>query len=261
MLSLKDIRYLGKQKKARDTQGLFVAEGIKLFEEAPPALIEQVVMTRAFAEEHPDIRARIPKGAAVSDDLDEARFFGISDTKTPQGILCVLRKPEWNYSEILNHPAPLFVFTEDLQDPGNAGTILRTAEAAGANAVFFTENTVDVLSPKVVRSTMGSVFRVPHFQVKDTDAFFNELRGKGIKTYAAHLRGRANYTDVSYLGGSLFVIGNESRGITDETAALCDTLIRIPMMGRVESLNAAMAAGVLIYEAQRQRRLRTESTL
>ena len=215
-------------------------------------------MTRAFAMEHPEIRSRIPSGTAVTDDLDEARFFGISDTKTQQGILCVLRKMDWDRTAFMNHPAPLFVFLEDLQDPGNAGTILRTAEAAGANAVFFTENTVDVLSPKVVRSTMGSVFRVPHFQVKDTEAFFNELRGKGIKTYAAHLRGRANYTDESYLGGSTFVIGNESRGITDQTAALCDSLIRIPMMGRVESLNAAMAAGILMYEAQRQRRLRTE---
>ena len=164
MLSLKDIRYLGKQKKARDTQGLFIAEGIKLFEETPPALIEQVVMTRAFAMEHPEIRSRIPSGTAVTDDLDEARFFGISDTKTPQGILCVLRKMDWDLTAYMNHPAPLFVFLEDLQDPGNAGTILRTAEAAGANAVFFTENTVDVLSPKVVRSTMGSVFRVPHFR-------------------------------------------------------------------------------------------------
>ena len=254
MLSYKDIKYLQKNKKARDMQGLFIAEGTKLFEEAPPELITQVLMTKQYAGDHPEVWERIPAGTDVIADIDEARFFSLTDTKTPQGILTVLRQKEWSYREVTEVACPLYAVLENLQDPGNAGTILRTGEAAGVTAVFLTEGSVDMYSPKTIRSTMGSVFRVPHFVVSDAPSLLADLKKRGVMTYAAHLRGRVDYTECDYCGGAAFVIGNEGKGITDETAAACGTLIRIPMLGRVESLNAAMACGVLLYEALRQRR-------
>lgn len=284
MLSFKDITFLEKNKKARDTQGLFVAEGRKLFLEAPADRIVQVLMTRHFAEENPDLLSKIPAGADVVADIDEARFFSLSDTKTPQGILTVLRKMDWRMEDVLpglgfkGLSAPLYLILENLQDPGNAGTMLRTGEAAGVTAVFLTEGSVDLYSPKTIRSTMGAIFRVPHFEIgrgagaagawaasgrredsgigiSDIQELIAFLKSREVGVYAAHLRGKAVYTDCDFRRGTAFVIGNESRGISGETARACSELIRIPMMGRVESLNAAMAAGILMYEALRQRRL------
>ncbi len=242
-------------KKARDEQGLFVTEGRKLFLEAPRADIVCVAVTKAYAKEHAAELAALPKSAGLIADLDEKRFAGLSDTKTPQGILTVMRKPSFDMEAVLNAPAPLYLLLENLQDPGNAGTILRTAEAAGVTAVFLTEGSVDFTNPKTVRSTMGSVFRVPHFYVDDVDKLLEKFRKKGITTFAAHLRGDRSYTDARYDGGTAFFIGNEGRGLTDELSAKADVLMKIPMAGQVESLNAAMAAGILMYEAKRQRNL------
>ncbi|MDO5701754.1 MAG: RNA methyltransferase [Lachnospiraceae bacterium] len=254
MLSFKDITFLEKNKKARDTQGLFVAEGGKLFSEAPPDRIVQVLMTRKYAAEHPEVFDRIPEGCGVSADIEESRFFSLSDTKTPQGIITVLRKMDWHFPDFSGEICPLYAILEHVQDPGNAGTILRTGEAAGVNAVFLTEGSVDMYAPKTIRSTMGSIFRVPHFTVPSGTELVRDMVQHGVGVYAAHLGGRAAYTDLDLRRGSAFVIGNESRGVSSELSAECSTLIRIPMMGRVESLNAAMAAGILMFEAQRQRR-------
>ena len=255
MLSYKDIKYLMKNKKARDMQGLFVTEGRKLYEEAPRSDIRQILISRSFGQEHPDILKNLPSSAEVMTDIDDARFASISDTMTPQGILTVVRQPAFSIGEVLGAAAPFYLILEDLQDPGNAGTILRTAEAAGVTAVFLTDGSVDLYSPKTVRSTMGSIFRVPHFYVTDAPAVIRDLAGRGVRTYAASLRGRRCHTDCDLRGGTAFVIGNESRGVQPGTEKISDECIRIPMYGRVESLNAAMAAGILMYETQRQRRL------
>ena len=255
MLSIKDIKFLLKNKKARDTQGLFVAEGRKLFLEAPCGAVEAVLMSRSFAELHPEYLEKIPPGADVMSDIDDGRFASLSDTRTPQGILTVLRQQTFDREQVFARACPLILLLENLQDPGNAGTILRTAEAAGVTAVFLTEGSVDLYSPKTTRATMGSIYRVPHFYEPDAVSFLRELSERGIASYAAHLHGVRSYTDCSYRSGSAFIIGNEGNGITDETARAAGTLIRIPMMCRVDSRTAAMAAGLLMYEAQRQRRL------
>ncbi len=254
MLSFKDIKFLMKNKKARDMQGLFVAEGPRLFREAPKEDVVQVLVSKRFGAEHPEYLQGLAAGTEVVTDIDEGRFASLSDTRTPQGIIAIVKKPVFSIDNVLGGACPLLVLLENVQDPGNAGTVLRTGEAAGVTAVFLTEGSADLYSPKTVRATMGSIYRVPHFYVPDAAAFLKEMKGRGIASYAAHLRGTSEYTDCSYRGGSLFVIGNEGNGITEETAAACSSLIRIPMMGRVESLNAAMAACVLMFEAQRQRR-------
>ncbi len=285
--SFKEIKELEKSRKARDAQGLFVVEGKKMFLEAPVESLVCVIAEKDFSEANPKLLERLPGGVPVIADVRAERFAGLSDTKTPQGILAVLKKPSIKPEEILRRlseggrgvpdsgeplynieetlrpalkagkpvrKAPLLLFLEDLQDPGNAGTILRTAEAAGVDAVFCTKNTVDYYHPKTIRSTMGSIFRVPQCVVEDVPDFFGTLRKAGIRSFAAHLRGKRAYDEEDYHGGSIFLIGNEGSGLSETAAAGADALIRIPMAGEVESLNAAMAAGILMFEASRQRR-------
>ncbi|MCR5294941.1 MAG: RNA methyltransferase [Lachnospiraceae bacterium] len=252
-LSFKEIKNLQKYKKARDEQGLFVTEGRKLFLEAPKEDLVEVLATRAYAKEYGEDFKKLPPDVRLLDGLDEGRFMSLADTKSPQGILTVLRKPSFSMEMVFQEADPLFLLLENLQDPGNAGTIVRTGEAAGVTAVFLTAGSADMTSPKTVRSTMGSVFRVPHFYVEDTDRLLESFRLRGVRTYAAHLLGKRSYAEEDYRGGAAFFIGNEGRGLTDALALKADVRVRIPMKGRVESLNAAMAAGILLYEAGRQR--------
>ena len=186
--------------------------------------------------------------------VSDTVFRQMCDTQTPQGILTVLRSPSYDMEDLLRKKNPLLMILEDLQDPGNAGTILRTGEGAGVSGIFLTRTCVDITNPKVIRGTMGSIYRVPFFYVEDVPSLKEMLKGRGIRFFAAHLQGRNQYYEESYRGGSAFLIGNEGKGLTEEAAEAADCLIRIPMEGQVESLNAAMAAGILMYEAARQRR-------
>lgn len=186
--------------------------------------------------------------------VSDTVFRQMCDTQTPQGILTVLRSPSYDMEDLLRKKNPLLIVLEDLQDPGNAGTILRTGEGAGVSGIFLTRTCVDITNPKVIRGTMGSIYRVPFFYVEDVPSLKEMLKGREIRFFAAHLQGRNQYYEESYQGGSAFLIGNEGKGLTEEAAEAADCLIRIPMEGQVESLNAAMAAGILMYEAARQRR-------
>lgn len=255
MLSIKEIKLLVKNKKARDSQGLFVTEGRKLFLEAPWDRVVQVLMTKDFASQHPDLVSQIPADVPSLIDMERSRFIEVADTKTPQGVLTIVRKEEPSLETYLAScgAAPFFLLLENLQDPGNAGTILRTAEAAGVDAVFLTEGSVDIYAPKTIRATMGSIYRVPHFHVQDSLSFLKKMSTMGVTSFAAHLRGDRAYTDCLFDGGTCLIIGNEGNGITDATAECADVLMKIPMSGKVESLNAAMAAGILMYEVRRQR--------
>ena len=181
-------------------------------------------------------------------------FQQMSDTKTPQGILTILRIPSYTWEDLFRDAHPLVMILEDLQDPGNVGTIFRTGEGAGVSGIILTKNSVDVTNPKVIRSTMGSVYRMPYVYAENVESLKVELSSRKIKTYAAHLDGKRSYDREDYLGGSAFLIGNEGNGLSAEASEMADHLIRIPMCGQVESLNAAMAAGILMYEAARQRR-------
>jgi TrmH family RNA methyltransferase len=258
MLSFKDIRELQKNSKARRMQGLFIAEGIKMFREAPADQIEAVYASGTFASENEALLA----GSGFISVPDE-RFGSLCDTKTPQGILTVLHQKKWDAEEILSRKAPFILILENLQDPGNAGTILRTAEAAGADGIFLTRGSVDLYNPKTIRSTMGSIYRVPHCYIESgdepsagamtMDELLEMLMMKGIRTFAAYLDAPASYLAGDYREGTAFLIGNESSGLTEGLANRCDRLISIPMKGNVESLNAAMAAGILMFEASRQR--------
>src|SRR5699024_1365675 len=219
--------------------------------EAPADWVEKVYVSETM-EKDEELMARVQR--FPMETVSDTVFRQMCDTQTPQGILTVLRSPSYDMEDLLRKKNPLLMILEDLQDPGNAGTILRTGEGAGVSGIFLTRTCVDITNPKVIRGTMGSIYRVPFFYVEDVPSLKEMLKGRGIRFFAAHLQGRNQYYEESYQGGSAFLIGNEGKGLTKEAAEAADCLIRIPMEGQVESLNAAMAAGILMYEAARQRR-------
>ena len=149
---------------------------------------------------------------------------------------------------------PLIIAIENLQDPGNLGTIVRMAEGAGVTGIVISSNAVDIYNPKTIRSTMGSIYRVPFVYTADFIGAIELMKKNGINVYAAHLDGSCEYTEADYTKSSAFLIGNEGNGLTDAASKSADNLIKIHMEGKVESLNAAIACTVLTYEAMRQRR-------
>ena len=225
----------------------------------------------------------------VSDNV----FIRMSDTQTPQGIMAVVKmsdvciedmfgrdmhinsmngKNDVNNNTDSNNAAskddnskndnsgnssntiqPLLLILENLQDPGNLGTIVRMAEGAGVTGIIMSSNTVDIYNPKTIRSTMGSLYRVPVIYVDDICKAVDECKEKGVKVYAAHLKGTDNYNQKDYAQPTAFMIGNEGNGLSDKLTQKADELVRIPMQGKVESLNAAIACTILTYEAVRQR--------
>jgi len=180
----------------------------------------------------------------------------MADTKTPQGVLAVAKQKKCTLEDILKKTKTqkLLMILENIQDPGNLGTIIRAGEGAGITGVVMSSDTADIYNPKVIRSTMGSVLRVPFVYASDLKEACEQMKKAGISLYAAHLKGMHNYDQEDYTKDTGFLIGNEAKGLTDEMAAVADTYIKIPMAGQVESLNAAVASSVLMFEAARQRR-------
>lgn len=156
--------------------------------------------------------------------------------------MTVLKRPAYELQQLIHQDRPLLVLLENLQDPGNLGTILRTGEGAGITGVIMSKETVDIYNPKTIRSTMGSIYRVPFLYVEDMGETIRTLQEKGIRVYAAHLQGKDYYSSFSFEEGTAFMIGNEGNGLRRETADLADAYLKIPMEGQVESLNAAIAA-------------------
>ncbi len=222
-----------------------------MYEEAPPEQITEVWVSQSFLKKEENQNRLAGRDyREVSDDI----FKRISDTQTPQGILCMVRRPRYELSDLTDAGPAHLLLLEDIRDPGNLGTMFRTAEGAGATGVIMNQTCADLFSPKTIRSTMGSVFRVPFYITEDLRAVVRELKQKKITVYAAHLNGNKCYDTFDYREGCGFLIGNEGAGLKEETAALADEYLRIPMEGSLESLNAAMAAGILMYEVNRQRR-------
>ncbi|WP_024294740.1 TrmH family RNA methyltransferase [Lacrimispora indolis] len=250
---VKHVMNLSKKAKARKTSGLFVAEGLRMFKEIPADRIDSLFVSEGFLrdEAHKKLLSGM-KYEVVSEDV----FKIMSDTQTPQGILALVRQYDYRAEDLLAAPGPAFLMVlENIQDPGNLGTILRAGEGAGVTGVLMSDATADIYNPKVIRSTMGSIFRVPFAYTEDLPASLKALKAGGIRLYAAHLNGRNNYEKEDYTVDTGFLVGNEANGLTEGTAVLADAYVKIPMKGKVESLNAAVAASVLMFEAARQRRI------
>ncbi|MCI9072505.1 MAG: RNA methyltransferase [Lachnospiraceae bacterium] len=253
---VKQIVQWQEKARARRQDGVFLAEGLKMYCEAPMDLVREVYLTESLLEQ---LKKRgQEKLERTGYELVTPEVFGrMSDTRTPQGILTVLQRPAYELGQLLQGERPLLVLLEDLQDPGNLGTILRTGEGAGITGVIMSKKTVDIYNPKTIRATMGSIYRVPFLYVEDLGETVGMLRERGIQVYAAHLQGQSYYNSFSFAGGTAFLIGNEGNGLRRETAEQADAYLKIPMEGQVESLNAAIAASLLVYEVHRQRNAET----
>jgi len=251
---VKNIISLQKKGKERKRQGVFVIEGRKLYEEvvrdAPDAVVE-VYVTEAYLEDSVQKEAlSTVQYEVVSENVMKA----MAETMEPQGILATVRIPCYDKKEVLKKEDAVWIALEDMRDPGNLGTILRTSEAAGVAGVILSANSVDMYNPKVVRSTMGAIFRVPHFYAEDFYAELDQLKQLGAKLYAAHLMGKQYYDEPDYSDRVVILIGNEANGLSEEATSKADCLVKIPMEGKAESLNAAVAASLFVYEAYRKRR-------
>ena len=239
--------------KERKKDGIFLVEGLKMYEEAPEDSVKETYILEETLKK--------VEGTAIYDKLGRTGyeivsrdvFLKMSDTQTPQGILCVVKRPVFDLEALLKVENPMFVVLEDLQDPGNLGTIVRTGEGAGVTAVLMSAGTVDIYNPKTIRATMGSIYRVPHIYIEDMAQLLEKLHKAGVSTYAAHLKGENYYDSFAFTSGCAFLIGNEGNGLKKETADLAKHYLKIPMEGQVESLNAAIATSLLMYEAHRQR--------
>ncbi|MGE4214666.1 MAG: TrmH family RNA methyltransferase [Anaerotignaceae bacterium] len=242
-----------KAKKDRDKLGLFVAEGLRFVEEIPDDYeIMLYAVSQSFGAEF-DLEM-FEKRAEVHVVADKL-FKEISDTTNPQGILAVIKQKKTSFEQVIDNVGEngFFIMAEELNDPGNLGTIVRTADACGCNGVFLSKGSVDVYNPKVLRSTMGSVFHLPVISDVDLEECAGQLKKKGIAIYAAHLKGQQYPYSFNLANGCSFILGNEARGLSDKVAKLADVYVKIPMPGKAESLNASIAAGVLMYEVVRQR--------
>ena len=258
-MSNAQVRYLiqlQKKSRLRREENVFVAEGIRMFRETPK---ERIV--RAYVSESLHGKKELDFQGVPYEVLEDSVFQKVSDTKSPQGVLLVVRRQETSVAEMLavgrerlRCAAPLLVMLENVQDPGNLGTIIRASEAAGVDGILMSADCVDIYNPKVIRSTMGGIYRVPFAYVESLTGTIRELQERGVEVYAAHLDDSVSYDLVDYRRPSAFLIGNEGNGLTEEATRAASRKIHIPMLGQVESLNAAVAASVLMFEAARQRR-------
>ena len=253
---VKHVISLLSKAKERKKNNEYVVEGIRMVSEVPADLLVKIYMSERFQNNNSEYVKELVKKQGISDDSIEIVadnvFDRMSQTQTPQGIMAVVRMKDNSLSDMLSGN-PLLILVENLQDPGNLGTIIRMGEGAGVTGVIMSPNTVDIYNPKTIRSTMGSIFRVPFIYVQDFEEAVSECQKSGVKVYAAHLDGNNTYLGEDYSTPTAFLIGNEGNGLTDDITKQADTLIRIPMEGEVESLNAAIACTILTYEAVRQR--------
>jgi RNA methyltransferase, TrmH family len=252
---IKEVKAL-KLKRHREEKKQFIIEGIRFVEEA---FMEKSDIVRVFLSDQlsgtrggKELQQKVVAGGYESYMLSEKLFREISDTETPQGILAILRMKSYELNDIITNNT-FVIILDSLQDPGNLGTIIRTADAAGASGIILSKGCVDLYNPKVLRATMGSVFHVPFYFSLNLEETIDILKARGICTYAAHLNGDKHYFNLCLKDNIAIIIGNEANGISDEIASKADALVKIPMPGRSESLNASVAASLLMYEVVRQR--------
>ena len=237
-----------KTKKGLRESGLFFIEGKKFIDEIPADWeIVSMLYSESFANKE-NISAK--KGIEI---LRDSRFNQISGTKTPQGIMAVCEKKTYGRERCFIKKDALLVFAEEINDPGNLGTIIRTARACGANGVFLSAGSADVYNPKVLRASAGSFFHVPVFENENINDFAADCIKNGVALVAAHANGRLYPHEIDLKKSAALVFGNEARGLSEEAIKVADFSVKIPMPGGAESLNVSAACAVFLYEAVRQR--------
>jgi TrmH family RNA methyltransferase len=244
---LKLVRNLLEKRSARRKEKAFVVESPHLVEEASDR-----VKFFFYCENFPIVKELEEKGS-IGYKISRKQFEDISQVETPQGILAVVRELEYSIRDLFRSDKTLIAFCIGVQDPGNLGTIIRTADAFGASGIILSKGTVDLYNPKVVRSTMGAIFHLPIITVDDDMETIGQIKGKGIKVIASSLSGRKKIYDIELKGPIALLIGNEGAGLPEEIVSSADEAVLIPMAGKAESLNAGIAASIMLYETAKQR--------
>lgn len=249
---IKHIRKL-KDKKYRDESNEYVVEGVKLVEEAVKenAKIKQIIVcedtTRTY-EIPTHIMLEIAKYECIS--VSDKIFNIITQVTNPQGIMAIIEKNAQNAK--IDYTQDIIVVLDDVQDPGNLGTILRTVDSIGLNQIIVSKGTADAFNSKVVRSTMGAIFRIKIIEVENLAQAIKEMRKHHFKLMVTSLQTKNSIYDIDF-NKKIIVIGNEANGVSKEIQDMADEKAKIPMLGRNESLNASVAAGVVMYEYVRQK--------
>ena len=249
---IKNIRKL-KEKKYRDANNEYLIEGIKLIKEAveEKAKIKLIVVCEESIEDG-DIDQKLLYEIAKYDCIyvNKKVFSILTDVQNPQGILAVIEKK--NNEENINYKEDIIVVLDGIQDPGNLGTILRTIDSAGLSQVIVSKETADSYNPKVVRSTMGAIFRVNVIESEDLLQTLKNLKKHKYKIMATSLETNNSIYDVEY-NKKVIVIGNEANGVSKNVLEYADEKIKIPMLGKTESLNASVATSIILYEYVRRK--------
>ena len=250
--TIKKIRSL-KEKKYRDIENCYMIEGIKLVKEAiaENAKIKQIVICEECVESgelDKDTLYEIAKFDVIY--VTEKIFKLITDVKTPQGIIAVIEKK--SISRNIDYSEDIIVALDGVQDPGNLGTILRTVDSANLKQIIISKESADPYNPKVVRSTMGAIFRVNIIEVNSLKDTLEEVKRNNFKVMVTSLDTKNSIYDIDF-NKKAIVIGNEANGVSKEVQAIADEKVKIPMLGKTESLNASVAAGIMIYEYVRKK--------
>ena len=243
---IKEVKRL-KEKKYRNEK--YIIEGHKMIDEAiqESVKIDIIIMTEEFANHNQKYVEKINNYKFIL--VTENVFKELTEVKTPQGILAVVYKKE---QRKIDEKADYIMALDDVQDPGNIGTIIRTLDSANIKQLIVSRGTVDAYSPKVVRSTMGAIFRVQIIEVENLSETLNSLKQKGFDLVSTSLQTDKNIYDINY-NKKVVVIGNEANGVSEEIQDTSDYKVKIPMMGKTESLNASVAASIMIYEYVREK--------
>lgn len=243
---IKLISQLQTSSKARKENGLFVLEGLRICFDAfdNGILFDKLIISHTAFEKYSDDIEKLSSKAEECYKIPDSLFKKISDTTSPQGIIAVSKIPVRDSLSI--NPEGRYIALENIADPSNLGAVARTAEALGISGLILSRGGCDPYSPKSLRASMGTLLRLPVVVLED---FGNDLKKSGLKTYAAVVdNGAESAADISFSNGTALIIGNEANGITEETKALADEKITIRMSGKAESLNAAVAAAILMWE-------------
>ena len=249
---IKHIKKL-KEKKYRDEYNEFIIEGTKMLKEAlkENAKIDKIVFSESFIENN-NIEGFLSEDISPKDIIcvPDSIFEIITEVGTPQGTLAIIKKEQERDIEDLK--GEFFIALDDLQDPGNLGTILRTADSANIKNILVSKGTVDCYSSKVVRATMGAIFRIKVIECENLRKSLEILNNKGYNIIVTSLDAQKTIYDINY-EKSIIVIGNEANGVSKEIQEIATNKVIIPMLGNTESLNASVATGIVIYEYVRQK--------
>ena len=242
-----------KEKKYRDLENAYIVEGIKMVREAieEKALIRQIIICDD-CEKSDSIPKELMYEIAKYDCtyVTSKVFKYISEVQTPQGVLAVIEKNNGDLD--INYNEDIIVALDDIQDPGNLGTILRTVDSVDLTQILVSKGTADCYNPKVVRSSMGAIYRVKVIECEDLLETLKEIKKNKFKILVTSLGDSKNIYKMKY-NKKVLVIGNEANGVEERIMNIADEKIKIPMLGRTESLNAAVATGIVLYEYVRQK--------